>query len=539
MNAAVWFKRNCGITSVTKTLKVSLSQAPIFEVRESGFEVTCYGNVYNLHELAAFKFKDAKADQLAGLLNRLSGYFLLEYVDRDRGLHIVANDIFGNFRTYIVEDEDAGKLYLFDDAQAAADRAKESGRPLVECANERYYFNRHRYTTGGATLFKQIRKLMPATMLICGSGNLVEKIYFTTKIARQTDDDLYIQKNRELVADNLARSIRPECKNILFFTGGIDSTYLAMLLKEQGVDFLPVFIKYRPQDNDNFIDETKIRAASAWLSQPVRTIEVSIRDHYHLIETAVRRHPFDKTLAIPFYEALRQLRDEFGCCNIINGQSSDSIYCWGSSSKTLGGVIQRLLTSMHFAGRPAYIRWAIATVAGLIYRHRGKIGSDEHVPVNLLDYWAGLLDPAGYLPVVHARKTHSDYCSYLDAIAERVVAELNGDLEATIMYMKMMYLQGTSNSFVIESTREYGHNLVMPFVDARLVFLKMSMQNESRNLRHPRYVLEETLRRRYNIDLDVIERGRRGRADAAAHDEYQKVLAEVFEQWDCLSRKLF
>lgn len=96
--------------------------------------------------------------------------------------------------------------------------------------------------------------------------------------------------------------------------------------------------------------------------------------------------------------------------------------------------------------------------------------------------------------------------------------------------MKMMYLQGTSNIFVIESTREYGHNLVMPFVDARLVFLKMSMQNESRNLRHPRYVLEENLQRRYNIDTDVIERGRRGWAEAASHDEYQKVLAEVFER---------
>lgn len=66
----------------------------------------------------------------------------------------------------------------------------------------------------------------------------------------------------------------------------------------------------------------------------------------------------------------------------------------------------------------------------------------------------------------------------------------------------------------------------------------MSMQDESRNLRHPRYVLETTMQRRHNIDIDVIERSRRGCAEAASHDEYQKVLAEVFEKWDCLFKKL-
>lgn len=521
---------------MTKTLQVSLSQAPIFSACEPDLEVSFYGSVYNRNELEAFPFKHAHAGELAELLNRLSGFFLLEYIDAHRGLHIVANDIFGNFRTYLVEDDE--RLYLCDDYRTACKRASESGQALTESVNERYYFKRHRYTTGGARLFNQIRKLMPATMLIRGAEDLVEKICFRTEIAKQTDDEVYIQKNRELVADSMARGIRPECKNILFFTGGIDSTYLAMLLKEQGVDFFSVFVKYRPQDNDNFTDEAKTNAAAAWLSQPVRIIEAPIRDHFHLIETAVRRLPFDKTLAIPFYEALRLLKDEYGCCNIINGQSSDSIFCWSASSKTVGGIIQRLLTSLRFVERPEYIRWIIAAVVGLIYRLRSKIGPDEHVPVNLSDYWTGLMDPAGYLPVVHNRRTHGDYCSYLDAIAEPIVAELNGDVEATIMYMKMMYLQGTSNIFVIESTCEYGHNLVMPFVDARLVFLKMSMQVESRNLRHPRYLLEETLQRRYNIDTDVIERSRRGQADAAAHAEYQIVLAEVNEQWDCLFKKL-
>lgn len=448
---------------MTKTLKVSLSQQPIFSSGEPGLEVRFYGSVYNRNELKAFQFKDATADQLAELLNRLSGFFLLDYVDTDRGLHIVANDIFGNFRTYIVED--AERLHLCDDVLTACKRAKESGQPLIGSANERYYYERHRYTTGGATLFNQIRKLMPATMLVCRAESFVEKTYFKTKVTRRTDDEVYIDKSRELLADTMSGGIRPECKNILFFTGGIDSTYLAMLLKEQGVDFLPVFVKCRPQDNDNFIDETKTGAVAEWLPHPVRIIEVPIREHYHLLETAVRRHPFDKTLAIPFYEALRQLKDEYGCCNIINGQSSDSVFCWSASSKTVGGVIQRFLTSPHFVDRPKYIRWIIAAVVGLIYRRRGKIGPGQRVPVNLSDYWTGLLDPAGYLPVVHSERTHGDYRRYLDEVADRIVSELDGDLDATIMYMKMMYLQGTSNSFVVESTREYGHNLIMPFVD--------------------------------------------------------------------------
>jgi len=522
---------------VTKALKVSLSHSPVFSLSKDGFEVNFYGQVYNRYELETFQFKETNAGPLAELLNRLGGFFLMEYVDHRRGLHVVANDIFGNFRTYRVEVPEG--LLLSDDVLVARDGARNGGRPLVEDAHERFYFQRHRYTTGGATLFSHIQKLMPATMLISRPEGLVEKIYFRTRIARKSNDRLYAEKNHQLIADSVSSGRRPNCKNILFFTGGIDSTYLAMVLKQQEIDFLPVFVKYRPQDNDNFIDETKTQAAAQWLPHGVRTIEVPIKDNYHLLETAVRRHPFDKTLAVPFYEALRLLGEEFGCCNIFNGQSSDSIYCWSASSKTMGGRIQRLLTSRQYVDRPTYQRWIIAAMAGLLYRRRGKMGRNQFVPVSFADYWTGLLDPAGYLPVVHSAKTDGDYSRYLSSIAERIVTELDGDLEAIIMYMKMMYLQGTSNIFVIESTRAYGHNLVMPFVDARLVYLKMSMQDESRNLRHPRYVLEETLQRRYKIDTGLIERGRRVRGDSEAHADYQKVLGEVYQQWDCLYKKLF
>ncbi|MEW5995576.1 MAG: hypothetical protein AB1744_14430, partial [Candidatus Zixiibacteriota bacterium] len=110
--------------------------------------------------------------------------------------------------------------------------------------------------------------------------------------------------------------------------------------------------------------------------------------------------------------------------------------------------------------------------------------------------------------------------------------------DAIRMYMKLMYLQGTSNAFLVESAREYGHNLIMPYVDARLVYLKMKYQDELKNLIHPRYVLEQTLRDHFGFDPGIIDSFRKCRIEPQAVQAFTPVEREVYDEWDRLSNQL-
>ncbi len=522
---------------MAKRLTVLPSQPPVFERHEQTRTIKFYGSIYNKDILSSYDYSTLNETGFVDLLLNLGGFFLAEFVDHAHEMHMVANDLFGNYRVYLVESEE--KLFLFDEYMAAHRKAKEAGLQFTVDRNEQFYFERHRYTTGGATLYEPIRKLMPATILVNNGDRIISRIYYRAERANQCDGKLYAEKTVQLVAENIINGLVPDRPNILFYTGGVDSTYLAGLLQERQIEFTSVFVKYQPQDKDNRNDEQKVKQGQRWLPDPVRTIEVPIADCLQHLKTAVRRHPFDKTLAVPFYEALKRLRNELGPCNIINGQSSDSIFCWGASSKTIGGLIQRLIASRQFVVSHRMVRWLVASIAQLLYRARGKIGQDHAVPYVLPDYYAGLLDPTGYLPVVHRGDTYAEYNEYLRKIVAWIADQLEDNPDAIIMYMKLMYLQGTSNRFVIEAINEYGHNAVLPFVDARLLSLRMSMQREWHNLFYPRYVLENTLRNRYRVDIDSIPRGKAVADRADSDADFEKLLEKVYEQWDRLFKELY
>jgi len=98
----------------------------------------------------------------------------------------------------------------------------------------------------------------------------------------------------------------------------------------------------------------------------------------------------------------------------------------------------------------------------------------------------------------------------------------------------MMYLQGTSNVMVIESAKEFQHNLIMPFLDARIIFLKMRYQSEIRNIFQPRYELESVLHRRHNFDIKVIKRAKKydmTTLDGKKINNFNNLILKINKDW--------
>ncbi len=511
-------------------LKIYLRKGPVFSYADDRHEISFYGNIYNQAELRKYVFKGLAYDNIDDLLNKVSGYFLAIINNKVEGKIILANDIFGNFRTYFIML--SKQMVVSDDWKILYELLKNNNIDIAIDEPEKHYFNRHRYTTGGGTLFPAIKKMLPGSIISFGDGIISNSIYFKANIKKLTDNDRYISMNRNYLIENMESALANDHENILFFSGGVDSTYLAVLLKEIRVKFRTLFLNYQPQDLNNATDFRKAESMAEHLNLDLDIITVPIENNNSLIMEAIKRHAFDKAFSIPFYYASKLLYEKYGPCNIINGQSSDSIYCWGASTKTIGGLIQRYITSTLYLNNNKYLRYLISKLVKYIYKIKWRIGYDFDVPTEGLNYWAGLLDPQGYLPVVLKNKDLSSYRDYIRDIASMISRGLDNDPEAIIMYMKMMYLQGPSNMPVIESANAYGHNIVMPYLDARIVFLKMKYQNEFKNIFHPRYVLEEDLRSKFKVDIKRINKTRRCEIGKEENKAFNSLIRKLYKEWD-------
>ena len=76
-----------------------------------------------------------------------------------------------------------------------------------------------------------------------------------------------------------------------------------------------------------------------------------------------------------FYDILRRLESSYGPCNIINGQSSDSIYCWGNSSFSIGALLQRIISSNIFFKSPDIFRILFSKLIRILYKDKKNLDS--------------------------------------------------------------------------------------------------------------------------------------------------------------------
>lgn len=498
------------------------------EVESKLFLFKLYGSIYNkgniddvtgAHDISAIKRS----------LSNLSGYFFLIVFDKKSNEIHLFNDIFGNYRVY----------YTLSDGNVYISNSYIKLHGLFEhnpCnTHEMKYFEGKRYTTGFSTLNQNVHKVWPAANFKIGHS-FDRGIYFEKQNV-QTDKH-YERANYELIKQNIVDNIDPSLTTLLFFSGGVDSTYLALLLKEQEIPFTAVFIEYTPEESDNFVDKSKVLSVCKALNIQLEIIKLDIEKQFEKYQDiAFQQHPMDKAFSISLYYACDFLKKKYGMCNIINGQSSDSIYCWSSSGKSLGAFLQRYLTLPYYIKSIYPIRKLTSSIIGYLYKRRWGLNSSYRIPTSEESYWLALLDPIGYLPITSTDTEHLDYYQYLNEEASHILSLLGNKPELLTFYTKFLYLQGTSNMPVIKSSEYYNHKMIMPFLDARIVQLKMKYQNELKNLFFPRYVLENFMEDNFTFDISIIDGAKKVKHPTGDFSSFISLTRKIYSRWDMKIKK--
>ena len=446
---------------------VELTMLPIVSIGDKHF----FGYPLNLDELIR---EEIPFEQYP---NVLKGSWLCI---QEKGESIkVCADLTGGFRLYQVQVNNT--IYLSDDYAIIL---QKSSIPIRKNEWEYYYWQKHRYCTGGRTFVNRLNKLKPASVLTISSlGAKEENVFNNTPLAAD-----YLKHISEVHFD-LKESVACLPKDdqnqtvILFFSGGVDSTLLAKLLMDEGVPFKAVFLKPNPQPEANKKDFENAKVIADLLKMPLDFC-VFKNDHPAIDkEDVYKLQLFDRHFASTFFYGTQAVIDKYGKdIIVVNGQSSDNVLSFGPTNGWLSYLQRYVLYQKDFKAKGA---------AQVLSKLKKK---NFLVPRNSIEQQLAFLDEYEYCYLFDPNEDALYYNYLKQLIRDENLGHFN--MNTKLMYWRLFsYLQGSDNQVVVNSAKYLGvKGIVMPYATPNIIYSTIAHKDWKREVQFPKYCIKDILK---------------------------------------------
>lgn len=413
------------------------------------------------------------------VLNTISGRFCLIEI-KDNQLFI-STDITGGFRLYYIETDDT--IYFSDDfhflVQFVGLQNLNQDKVQIE------YYKQHRYTLGDKALFKEIKKVIPAAYYKLTEKEFFVDTYFKFNLKKSVSQKEYFNK----VFDSLNKTIEfikeqsKENRVFLSFSGGLDSTLLAMLLKNQKIAFTAVFFNSNPSYKANLSDLQRAKFFANKYDIPIEIIDVDLENDADLNEI-VQLQLLDRHFSLLHYAGHKLLVSKYGKnIIIINGQSSDSIFSFGPSKEDINDFIRRYI--LYFPKGIMYYLFVLL----INFIKKNNFKKKHTVDDNNLR----IIEEDQYFFLRKEKSTCvlSDYSPLLVRILDK-----SSSYDCSMMYLKVFsFLQGSDNQVLFNSTRNLACNLILPYTTTEIIYSTIINKNNFVELFSPKYILKNIFKK--------------------------------------------
>ncbi len=250
-------------------------------------------------------------------------------------------------------------------------------------------------------------------------------------------------------------------KIILCFSGGVDSTLLALLLKEAGLPFDAVFFKPEPFYKEAYIDYCRARYTANQLSLELKEVEIPLVEAIKGGGEIARTIPFDRHFSLLHFYGMHQISEKYGNdIVVLNGQGADSILSFGPSSKSKGDLAARALIYKPFG--------LVARVAASLVNFKNH--HNISAPSNETEFLRAFFDHYNYYTVLQNDSEQSNN-EYIDRVIEPIAVKFVNQ-SSLLMYLKIYgFLQGSDNQVVLQAARSAGiSNVVLPYVTPGFIY---------------------------------------------------------------------
>lgn len=426
----------------------------------------------------------------------------------------ITNDITGGYRCYYVMKDDI--LYVSDRYVTLFDTVLGGKATLNEGMYE--YWKKHRYTLDDDTLFKDLHKFSPAALVSFHHGGLYVDTYFPDCMRTPNYKKIVYGIHND-VKEQLMSIYHQERdkKFVVFYSGGADSTYLLLTMRELKIPFQCVTIRYIPRWSLNEPEVAKAIMNMENLGiNDYEVIDVNLNDALKQYGDIVTDELlFDRHTAVHFYATYSKIVEQFGKdIVIINGQSADSVLSFGPSVKRKSDLVKRILLYSH----SWMARWYDIPIKCVSKRYR--------MPRNSEEKYEAFLDDNNYFFLVD---TKCPYKNVLEKVhKDRRILNL-ANHESKCLYLKTIgFLQGPDNQVVLKSARHFGiKSIVMPFVAPSVMMRVAQYKNNAREIVNPKYAVRDILKRVYGYNpVDVAYK--KGVKDDFDYNSYNAKVLDLF-----------
>lgn len=457
------------------SIDTTLLGPPCHKLENEKYKISVWGWFFRDESLQFLKKCYCESD-LREFYHQNAGLFFV--IIKGENSLIAFNDFFSNYRIYYKKKENIVSF--------SRNASHFSGNHSIE-SKEDILFNKKNYTIANKSRLNDIKKLSPISYLrITDHINFVPVI---SKFKKQYTKSTFTLNK----LDGNIRTIKDK-KNILFFSGGIDSLYIALRLKHLNIHFDCLFIEYDEFESDNQYDKIRTQALCAKLNLKLHIFKYKISEHSAKYAEIARNENIDDYGFSASYACAEWIKNYLGEVNIIHGQSSDSVFTWGVSGKGFSSIIQRSLLTDTFFNMRKYFRIILTLPLNIIYslRHKKII----KISVECKDIINSLYCPLGYL--IAQIKDHK-LRKHIDDFHSLYDCENYNDHK---LLAKLNYLQGPSNIFPINSALAFGHDLSLPYLDPEFIHWGIYQQSNFSFVFFPR----ELIRSKIPIELlEIVE----------------------------------
>ena len=412
-------------------------------------------------------------------LLKLKGSFIA-IQEKDDSI-IIANDYFGGGRLYyiIVDNE----YHFSDDYNYLIDLIDKDNITLSE--DEYEYWKAQRYTTGGSTLFNEIKKVEPHSIITLSEKGINFNSYYNNIEHKEKSKELFKKSVSDDLKDTFNRIKETNKDIVLCFSGGSDSVLLATFLQKVNIDFKAVFFIMKPYEKESYKDYLRAKNVAKVLNIELSKIEIKEKDiDDELLESITNKLLFDRHFSVVHFISTKKISDLFGKnILIVNGQSSDNVFSFGPScgfNKSFSEPLARL--SLYYPN-------SILNKLGCkLYSKKLKLNLS--IPKDNKQYYSSFINHIQYK--LYHNKNY-DYKYLEEYIKSKIENDI--DIENNRMVLKLSsYLQGSDNQVVLQSAWTNNVDIIMPFASYGIVKACLEYKDNFKELMRGKYILFELLK---------------------------------------------
>lgn len=313
------------------------------------FMICFSGELYDIHELYSKISTDIPSSSVPDIENllynlflreganfaeRLNGNFTISIADRKENILYLFRDHIGISRIYFSKSGE--NLYFSDSIRTLFANYQLSDRVDINALN---YFFTYRYIPADMTIFSNVRKLDPGSVLIFKpkSSDLVIQRYWTPplKEAGIHDEEELAGQLDELLRKSVSRRLNSHCNNCALLSGGLDSSLNVALMRKAGARNIKTFtIGFE----DGYYDESRY---SGMVAQYFST------DHHRIVVGPdpsvfgeigrIFEEPNGDPSVFPTYHLSRLVSGN--CSSVICGDGADGLFLGLSTHRILSNYI--------------------------------------------------------------------------------------------------------------------------------------------------------------------------------------------------------